>query len=192
MPPLTFDDYKVIYRPQEGLELAKWNNTAIVHTIGRASGFAQQDFSEKVRWHREIRRYERPLYTSARFVLNCSEPTQHAYTWLQQVKAILANKRAHLTAPCDSKTRQGCEVLNHRNVLNDVMDAIKVHIKELVSARELALSFLGKTYIEPKPEERIKRALALLHCLFVKHKCVAKIVLDNPVLFRNPGRVALL
>ncbi|KAH6942792.1 hypothetical protein HPB50_010653 [Hyalomma asiaticum] len=48
MPPLPFDDYKVVYRPQAGLELAKWNNIAIVHAIGKASGFAQQDFSEKV------------------------------------------------------------------------------------------------------------------------------------------------
>ncbi|KAH6922460.1 hypothetical protein HPB50_014240 [Hyalomma asiaticum] len=47
MPPLPFD-YKVVYRPQAGLELAKWNNIAIVLAIARARGFAQQDFSEKV------------------------------------------------------------------------------------------------------------------------------------------------
>ncbi|KAH7943195.1 hypothetical protein HPB52_006291 [Rhipicephalus sanguineus] len=48
LPPLPFDDYKVVYRPQAGLELAKWNNIAIMHAIGRASGLSQQDFGEKV------------------------------------------------------------------------------------------------------------------------------------------------
>ncbi|KAH6930419.1 hypothetical protein HPB50_013459 [Hyalomma asiaticum] len=120
------------------------------------------------------------------------ESTHHAYARLQEVKTILAKKGADLMAPCDSKTREGCQVFNHLNALNDVMDGIKVHIKGLVSTRELAVSFLGKTYAEPEPQKRIEQALVLLHWLFVKHDCVAKIVLDNPLLFKNPDRVAFL
>ncbi|KAH7983346.1 hypothetical protein HPB52_011342 [Rhipicephalus sanguineus] len=49
MPPLPLDDFKIVYRPQAGLELAKWNTVAVMHAIGRASGLSQQDFNDKVR-----------------------------------------------------------------------------------------------------------------------------------------------
>lgn len=49
MPPLPLDDFKIVYRPQAGLDLAKWNTVAVMHAIGRASGLSQQDFNDKVR-----------------------------------------------------------------------------------------------------------------------------------------------
>lgn len=49
MPPLPLDDFKIVYRPQAGLDLAKWNTVAVTHAIGRVSGLSQQDFNDKVR-----------------------------------------------------------------------------------------------------------------------------------------------
>lgn len=62
MPPLLFDDYKVVYRPQARLELAKWNNIAIMQAIRRASGLSQQYFCEKV-WV-QVQRQENMIITS--------------------------------------------------------------------------------------------------------------------------------
>nr|XP_050026178.1 uncharacterized protein LOC126521511 [Dermacentor andersoni] len=47
MPPLPLDEFKIVYRPQAGLDLAKWNTVTVVHAIGRASGLSQQDFNDK-------------------------------------------------------------------------------------------------------------------------------------------------
>ncbi|KAH6920848.1 hypothetical protein HPB50_028164 [Hyalomma asiaticum] len=49
MPPFPTDDFKIVYRPQAGLDLSKWNLTAITHAIGRSSGLTQQDFYDNVR-----------------------------------------------------------------------------------------------------------------------------------------------
>ncbi|KAH6920247.1 hypothetical protein HPB50_028765 [Hyalomma asiaticum] len=38
LPPLPLDDFKIVHRPQAGLELAKWNTIAVMHSIGRTSG----------------------------------------------------------------------------------------------------------------------------------------------------------
>lgn len=42
MPPLPLDDIKIVYRPQAGLELAKWSLVAVTHAVGRASGIMQK------------------------------------------------------------------------------------------------------------------------------------------------------
>ncbi|KAH6920923.1 hypothetical protein HPB50_028086 [Hyalomma asiaticum] len=49
MPPLPLDDFKIVYRRQAGLELAKWNTIAVMDAIGIASGLPQQHFNDKVR-----------------------------------------------------------------------------------------------------------------------------------------------
>ncbi|KAH6927752.1 hypothetical protein HPB50_007734 [Hyalomma asiaticum] len=49
MPPFSTDDFKIVYRPQAGLDLSKWNLTAITHAIGRSSGLTQQNFYDNVR-----------------------------------------------------------------------------------------------------------------------------------------------
>lgn len=49
MPPFPTDDFKIVYRPQVGLDLSKWNLTAVTHAIGRSSGLTQQDFHDNVR-----------------------------------------------------------------------------------------------------------------------------------------------
>ncbi|KAH6942953.1 hypothetical protein HPB50_012715 [Hyalomma asiaticum] len=49
MPPFPTDDFKIVYRPQAGLDLSKWNLNAITHAIGRSSGLTQQDFYDNVR-----------------------------------------------------------------------------------------------------------------------------------------------
>ncbi|KAH7956885.1 hypothetical protein HPB52_013444 [Rhipicephalus sanguineus] len=49
MPPFPTDDFKIVYRPQAGLDLSKWSLTAITHAIGRSSGLTQQDFYDNVR-----------------------------------------------------------------------------------------------------------------------------------------------
>ncbi|KAH7984239.1 hypothetical protein HPB52_018384 [Rhipicephalus sanguineus] len=49
MPPFPTDDFKIVYRPQAGLDLSKWSLTAITHAIGRSSSLTQQDFYDNVR-----------------------------------------------------------------------------------------------------------------------------------------------
>ncbi|KAH6934253.1 hypothetical protein HPB50_022625 [Hyalomma asiaticum] len=49
MPPFPMDHFKIVYRPQAGLDLSKWNLTASTHAIGRSSGLTQQDFYDNVR-----------------------------------------------------------------------------------------------------------------------------------------------
>ncbi|KAH6948980.1 hypothetical protein HPB50_027278 [Hyalomma asiaticum] len=38
MPPFPTGDFKIVYRLQAGLDLSKWNLTAITHVIGISSG----------------------------------------------------------------------------------------------------------------------------------------------------------
>ncbi|KAH7932190.1 hypothetical protein HPB52_024835 [Rhipicephalus sanguineus] len=49
IPALPLDDFKIVYSPQAGLKLAKWNIVTSIHASGRASGLSQRDFNDKVR-----------------------------------------------------------------------------------------------------------------------------------------------
>lgn len=49
MPPFPTDDFKIVYRPQAGLDKSKWTLTSIAHAIGRSIGLIQQDFYDNVR-----------------------------------------------------------------------------------------------------------------------------------------------
>ncbi|KAH6922865.1 hypothetical protein HPB50_019924 [Hyalomma asiaticum] len=42
MPLLPLEDFKIVYCPQAGLELANWNTFALMHAIGRASRLPQE------------------------------------------------------------------------------------------------------------------------------------------------------
>lgn len=49
MRPFPTDDFKIVFRPQPGLDLSKRTLIEVTHAIGRSSGLAQQDFYDHVR-----------------------------------------------------------------------------------------------------------------------------------------------
>lgn len=113
MPPLPLDDFKIVYRPQAGLDLAKWNTVAVTHAIGRVSGLSQQDFNDKVRVqfqrmenlipnHRKHRRQRRrqeagkhPENTAWRKFLHCERQHQNTGRCLQRRHQWLDTRYEH-------------------------------------------------------------------------------------------------
>ncbi|KAH6944100.1 hypothetical protein HPB50_001916 [Hyalomma asiaticum] len=75
---LPFDSTKIVYRPQVGLALDKWNTIALIHAIGRASGPPQQDFNVKNLWLEYENRQHTPFFT-----LEC---------WINQARQSLFNE----------------------------------------------------------------------------------------------------
>ncbi|KAH6926788.1 hypothetical protein HPB50_022173 [Hyalomma asiaticum] len=96
MPPFPTDDFKIVYRPQAGLDLSKWNLTAITHAVGRSSGLTQQDFYDNVRV--QMQKIENIIVAST---ADTERATRLKNTTTIQLGGTTFNVNAHVRHPDD-------------------------------------------------------------------------------------------
>ncbi|KAH6944446.1 hypothetical protein HPB50_003156 [Hyalomma asiaticum] len=96
MPPFPTDDFKIVYRPQTGLDLSKWNLTAITHAIGRSSGLTQQDFYDNVRV--QMQKIENIIIAST---ADTERATRLKSITIIQLGSTIFNVNAHVRHPDD-------------------------------------------------------------------------------------------